>query len=138
LVLRQMTQIFNNVFRMPHSRAAISRAAKRHGGAPAGRYASRLAASRAKRLSQSRIRSEATTIDTIEMTKAGPPQPELNKTGSNKAAAREARAERLAAALKANLRRRKTQARERREGGDVEPDGIQELPATTALPDQGS
>ena len=51
------------------------------------------------------------------MTKAGP----TGSSGSPRAAAREARAERLAAALKANLRRRKAQVRERATPPSVPP-----------------
>jgi hypothetical protein len=73
-----------------------------------------LAAGRRERLSQDhvitrsqgRIRSGATTA---EMTKTGT----TDGSPSSRTAAREARAERLAAALKANLRRRKAQARDR-------------------------
>jgi hypothetical protein len=75
-------------------------------GAAAGRYAPRLAASRAKQLSGAGNRLEATKP---EMTRAG----STGGVSSPRAAAREARAERLAAALKINLRRRKAQARER-------------------------
>jgi hypothetical protein len=135
-----MTQNCDNVSWISQPRGA----AGRQPVAPAVRCGSRLAAIRAKRLSGAQLRSEA--ADT-KMTKTGSTR---TSAANPRAAAREARAERLAAALKANLHRRKAQAQARERAAEAgqsgheakpggnKPDGNNESRTTIRRPGRGS